>query len=70
MLANRNDDGTVQLWEMPEGQELRTLTGKPRWGDTLAYTTDDKMLASWVGDSTTLFWNVAEGRALPSHNLW
>ncbi len=67
-LASASRDGTVKLWEVASGQELRTLEGDGNWGRNaafnVAFSSDGQRLASASRDGTVKLWEVASGKVL------
>jgi hypothetical protein len=59
-------EGTVRLWDIANGQELRTFEGQ---GDYIpvAFSPDGKWLAWGSGDTTVKLWDVATSQ--PLHTL-
>ncbi|GAB4215018.1 MAG: hypothetical protein OHK0022_54390 [Roseiflexaceae bacterium] len=66
-LASGSDDTTIRLWRVQDGTFLRTFTGHSAsvWG--LAFSPDDRLLASGANearpsgrDTDVLLWNVAD----------
>jgi Tol biopolymer transport system component len=62
LLASRADDGTVKLWEVATGREVRTLRGHTDWVRSVAFSPDGRLLASGADDGTVKLWEVATGR--------
>ncbi len=70
-LASGNEDGTVQLWRLPEGAALRTLEGHTGYIMDVAISPDNKVLASAGLDNTVWLWRLPEGdvlKTLEGHN--
>lgn len=73
LLASASEDGTVKLWEVATGREVRTLQHSDRVS-SVAFSPDGKLLAS--GDSifgiakgTVKLWEVATGREVRTLTL-
>ncbi len=64
VLASGSQDGTVKLWDVASGRELRTLSGHTDWVHSVAFSPDGKVLASGCQDSTVKLWDVTSGREL------
>jgi WD40 repeat protein len=54
--------GTVHLWELATGKEVRRFTGHERWVRSVAVTSDGKYVVSGSDDKTVRVWNLATGR--------
>uniref|UniRef100_UPI00351CDFEC WD40 repeat domain-containing protein n=1 Tax=Frankia sp. CIT1 TaxID=2880974 RepID=UPI00351CDFEC len=63
MIAS-GGDGTVRLWEVATGRELRTLTGHTDWVWSVGFSPDGSMIASGGDDRMVRLWDVATGREL------
>jgi WD40 repeat protein len=71
LLASGSLDGDVKLWQVSDGEELRTLTGHagPVW--SVAFSPDGALLASGHSDGTIRLWQVSDGvlvRTLEGHS--
>lgn len=73
LLALGCEDETVRLWDVASGRELRQLQGHKSWVNTVAFTSDGKLLASGSGygklgfgrdDTTMRLWDIASGQEL------
>jgi WD40 repeat protein len=63
VLASGSWDGTIKLWDVATGRELRTLAGHG-WGIYKAFfSPDGKHLASSSRDGTVKLWDAATGRS-------
>ncbi|HYG35859.1 MAG TPA: WD40 repeat domain-containing serine/threonine-protein kinase, partial [Clostridia bacterium] len=54
----------IRLWDTTSGKEIRTCIGHKQGIRHLAFSVDNKTLASASDDSTLRFWNVATGQEL------
>ena len=63
-LASGGADGTVKLWDVASGQELKTLKGHLTVVTTIAFSPDGKTLASGGYQATVELWDVASGEQL------
>ncbi len=61
-IATGNDDGSISLWEVATGQEVKRLAGHTESVWSVAYSPDGKTLASGSGDKTVRVWEVATGQ--------
>jgi WD40 repeat protein len=62
VLASAGARGTVCLWEVPSGQELRVLTGHLGPVHAVAFSPDGKTLASAAADGSIRFWETGSGQ--------
>ena len=62
MLASGVWYGTVRLWDVASGKEIRQLQGHNRAVFSLVFSPDGKMLASAGHDGTVRLWDVASGK--------
>jgi hypothetical protein len=71
-LASGDYEGTVKLWDVATGAELRTLTGHNVSVESVAFASDGATLASGGLDGTIRIWRVATGaglRTLAGHEM-
>lgn len=71
-LAISAGDGPIDVWDVKTGQRLQTLLGRKGQGVRVAYSPDDKTLASIGRDNRIQRWG-ADGKPLedsgPTHNV-
>ncbi|MBI3267862.1 MAG: pentapeptide repeat-containing protein [Planctomycetes bacterium] len=61
-LASGHENGTVRLWDVATGSELRVLRGHRNWVTSVAFGGDGRTLASGSDDRTVRLWEVATGK--------
>lgn len=67
VLAARDDDGTIQAWEVTDGKELRKLRAFGKNVGSMAFHKDGKLLASAGGkDGEVTIWDFDSGKELRS----
>jgi WD40 repeat protein len=64
LLAARNRDGTIPLWDAATGKEKRVLKGNDPFVFNLMFTPDGRRLISNGSDQSIRIWDVASGREL------
>jgi len=57
-------DGTVKLWDVNTGREIRTFRGHSEGVNSVAFSPDGKTIVSGSTDETVKLWNVATGREI------
>src|SRR2546426_509955 len=65
-LAVASTDGTIKLWDVSLGKEVRTLAGHPEGVNALTFSRDGHTLASGGADGTVKLWEVETGKELRS----
>ena len=58
-LATGSRSGSIKLWDVASGRELRTFTRHTGTVYTVAFTPDGKSLASGGRDGTVRLWDVS-----------
>ncbi len=70
-FATCSVDETIKIWSLPDGKELRTLSGHLGQVNNVSFSGDDKSLASASSDNTVRVWDVETGKqiaVLRGHN--
>ena len=57
-------DGTLKLWGLAAGKELRSFNGHASWVTCVAFSPDGKSVLSGSMDNTLKLWDAATGREL------
>lgn len=65
-LATGSDDGTVKLWDLSTGKEMRPLPGHARPVRSIAFSPDGNLLASGGSDDIVRITNTQTGKELVS----
>ena len=55
-LASGSMDGTVKIWNLESGTQIRELRGHSDWVYSVVYSPDGKILASGSRDYTIMIW--------------
>ncbi|MCL1468869.1 WD40 repeat domain-containing protein [Argonema galeatum] len=72
-ISTDGREGTIKLWNLDNGQLLRTLTGHTDEVRAIASSPDGNILASGSHDNTIKLWNPNNGqllRTLTGHSDW
>jgi WD40 repeat protein/DNA-binding winged helix-turn-helix (wHTH) protein len=64
VLACGDASGSVQLWQMGQGELLLTLKQHRGWVWSLAWSPDGRILATGGDDRTIILWDIRSGEAL------
>jgi hypothetical protein len=56
-IASGSDDGTLKLWNIADGEEIRTLRGHRDWVSSVSWSPDGQTIASGSADGTLKLWN-------------
>jgi serine/threonine protein kinase/sugar lactone lactonase YvrE len=70
IIASASGDGTVRVWNAPEGRLLHTLRGHTGKVYSVACSPDGQMIASAGADQTVRLWQASDGalvRVFPGH---
>ena len=59
-----SDDGTLKLWDLANGKELRTLTGHSKEVTSVAIAPDGRTALSGSLDKTLKLWDLVSGKEL------
>ncbi|MDO9559944.1 MAG: WD40 repeat domain-containing protein, partial [Syntrophales bacterium] len=63
-IASGAMSGSIKLWDVLSGREIRTLVGHTFSVSSLAFSPDNRLIASWGLDKTCRLWDVQSGRQL------
>jgi WD40 repeat protein len=64
VLATAGADSTVKLWNMENGQWIRTIAGHQDIVTSLVFTPDSRAIATGSMDKNVRLWNTANGQLL------
>jgi WD40 repeat protein len=59
-----NGPGTIRIWDVQKGTEIRSMTGHQMEISQLAFSPDGKQLVSSSFDKTVRIWRVADGKEI------
>jgi WD40 repeat protein/uncharacterized caspase-like protein len=62
LLASASADNTIRLWDVSDGNELRSFVGHDNWVTCVAFSPDGKSLASGSLDRSIRIWDIATGK--------
>jgi WD40 repeat protein len=63
-VLSGSDDGTLRLWDIDTGREIRTFEGHVSWVESVAFSPDGKTVLSGSRDNTLKLWDVDTGREI------
>jgi WD40 repeat protein len=63
-LASASYDGTIKLWDLSSGRELRTFAGHSDTVFCVSFSPDGRYLASASRDETAKIWDVRSGEVI------
>ena len=64
ILASGSKDGSIKLWNLQNGNLIRTLKGNSLSVLSVAFSPDRKTLANGSGDGTINLWNLENGQLI------
>jgi RNA polymerase sigma factor (sigma-70 family) len=62
LAGARDSDGTIDLWDVASGKQIRSWNGHDRRVWTLQFSADGKTLVTCGEDKAIRFWDVASGK--------
>ncbi|MCL4875036.1 MAG: protein kinase [Anaerolineae bacterium] len=62
--ASAHNDGTIVLWNLVTGEEIRRLEGHEKRVNDVAFSPDDEWLLSGSDDMTAILWDVESGESI------
>jgi len=68
-----SDDGTLRLWEIATGREIKIFRGHTDTVSSVAFSPDGRYALSGSTDKTLKLWEIASGkeiRTLSGHTMW
>ena len=72
-IASGSDDGTIRIWDVTKGKEVRSIDSGHGWVLSLSYDPDGELLASGGRDGTVKIWGPKSHEpieTLPGHPWW
>ena len=64
LALSASDDGTVKVWDLTSGQELRILAGHADWVRSVAVSADGRLALSGSYDKKVKVWDLTSGQEL------
>jgi len=61
MLASGSDDGTILLWDLETGSQLRALAGHAAPVMSVLFSPDGKIIASMANNGSVIVWDLRTG---------
>ena len=72
-IASGSDDGTIRIWDVAKGKEIRSIDSGHGWVLSLSYDPDGELLASGGRDGTVKVWGRGSEeplQTLEGHPWW
>jgi len=63
-ILSGSSDGTIKLWDIDTGRELRTFSGHKGRVESVAFSPDGKKILSASSDGTVRLWDVSTGKEI------
>ena len=60
-IVSVSDDGTIEIWNFENGEEIKTLNGHNGSVRSVAISLDSKFIVSGSWDKTIKIWNLESG---------
>ncbi len=70
IIASGSYDGTIKLFQLSTGREIRTLTGHSGAVSCVVFNPDGKTLASGSADRTIKLWQISTGKLVQTFGGW
>src|SRR5947208_11439279 len=63
-MASGSNNGTIKLWEVNSGRELRSMIGHTSGISSVVFSADSRRIVSGSQDETIKLWDVESGNAV------
>jgi WD40 repeat protein len=69
-MVTGSDDGTIHLWNLKDGVELKKMKGHRNWVGAVAVSVDGKLIASGDNDGKLIVWDGDTSEAIQTRSIW